>query len=177
MFRIILSTVTTTITIAAIAGAATPVAAQNVPDACMPIVGTFLYLRPRAPDAIEPQVGRILLSLTDSGQAMMTDSAQGGVSERYQPFSEARGGWTCRVEGGDLHLDAVLLDFTFPTVEMPVQKLARVDITGVYDRDEATMKGDTLVSFFPLDADPLNGEAGENPMRYRFTGFKIVPPH
>ncbi len=109
----------------------------------------------------------------------MTDSAQGGGSDKYQPFSDARGGWMCTMDvDGPPTFTAVLVDFTFPTEAMPEQRMARVDIVGHYDEAANTLTGETKISFYPMDGDPLDAEAGTDGTGYTFTGEKIVPlPH
>lgn len=150
---------------------ATPAMAQDAElpvHACGAAVGTFLLSD--APNGGEITT-RSLLLLTNGGHAEFVDSGQWG-GEDYAPFSDALGRWEClSAEGEDPRFRAVVLDFTFPD-EGP-QQIGRVDMEGTYDLATGELTVTALLSFFPLDGDPLAGPA-ENADPFTITGVKIT---
>ncbi|MEM6761531.1 MAG: hypothetical protein AAF615_01515 [Pseudomonadota bacterium] len=150
-----------------------PAAAQLEPISpqCVGLVGTFLTTKSTTSEEGVPE--RSLIALTSGGNAFLSDSAQGG-GPQYQPFSTSRGAWTCTDAAGDkLSFKAVMVDFTFPTAELPKAQVVRVETEGVFNAIEGSISGETRVSFYPLSSDPLSDEAPTNQLEYSFTGQKI----
>ncbi|MEM8853853.1 MAG: hypothetical protein AAGD34_09145 [Pseudomonadota bacterium] len=160
-------------------GTLTPAIAETaaVADgACGGLVGTFLTRKMIGEeDAIEEE-GRSLISFTNGGHVFFNDSAQGG-GEGYQPFTTARGAWSCEAADGGATFAFAVIDFTLATADNPDEGLARVDVTGRYDAADGTISGSAIVSFYPLTADPI-AKTGALPgsATYNFSGEKIPAP-
>lgn len=156
---------------------AQPTLAQSTEPAiaeCAEAVGTYMTRRVNEGVSGPESVGRSLLSLTNGGHAMFTDSAQGGV-EGYQPFSDAKGGWRClNTDAGKYHFEALVFDFTFPTETEPNPKIARVDILATFNPANGAVTGSASVAFAPLNIDdPMDRNAFEVVTGYNFTGSRV----
>ena len=140
------------------------------------IAGTFLLTKHEDSGNRDGRIGRVLLTLGESGQAVMTDSAQSGVPG-YQPFSDARGAWrTATSESGKAELSLVMFDFTFPTADGPQQKIARIDARATFDLATGGLSGWSIVAFADLGGNPLNDAELQDAVTYRFEGFKVEVP-
>ncbi len=150
---------------------AAPAMAQDAElpvHACGAAIGTFLLSD--APDGGEITT-RSLLLLTNGGHAEFVDSGQWG-GDGYAPFSDALGSWVClSAEGEDPHFRAVVLDFTFP--DERAQQIGRLDIEGTLDLGTGALTVTALLSFFPIDGDPLAGPA-DDADPFTITGVKIT---
>jgi hypothetical protein len=151
----------------------TPAIAQDADlpvEACAAAVGTFLLSD--ATDTDEATT-RSLFLLTNGGHAEFVDSGQWG-GNGYAPFSDALGSWVCLSEAGENpQLRAVVLDFTF--AEEGDQQIGRLDIEGTFDLDTGQLTLTALLSFFPLDGDPLTGPA-DDAEPFTVVGQKITAP-
>ena len=151
----------------------TPAIAQDpeLPvQACADAVGTFLLADAPEGGAITT---RSLFLLTNGGHAMFVDSGQWGAGG-YAPFSDALGSWVCLSEAGETpSFRAVVIDFTFPAEGE--QQIGRLDIEATFDPDSGLLTLTALLSFFPLDGDPLAGPASDAEP-FTITGRKITVP-
>lgn len=144
---------------------------EPIPEACAPMVGTFVSKK-RDVSGPEPKdSGRSLMAFTNGGHAILADSNQGG-SDQYAGFTNAMGAWSCHVAGDQLTFHATIIDFTFLDNQHPKQQVVRLEIKGVLGTDGA-MNGVAEVFFYPLLADPF-GEDPEASLTYDFEAQKIV---
>ncbi len=144
----------------------------------LPFIGTFLTRKYEDSGNLDGRIGRTLLSFTSDGHAHLSDAGSSGVPG-YQPFSDARGSWRCEEKGArEYELSIVMLDFTFPTIDQPEQKIAHVKVQATFDDATGRISGRTVVSFADLDGNPMDDSERHAPLIYRFDGFKIeVPEH
>ncbi len=140
---------------------------------CFEAVGTYLMRRVNEGVSGPEAVGRSLLSLTNGGHALFTDSAQGGVTG-FQPFTNGQGAWRClNADNGRFHFEALVFDFTIPIEERPDPQIARVDILATFNPDDGTLDGSVSIAFAPLDGDPLDKTSLKIDLGYDFTGQRI----
>lgn len=136
------------------------------------VTGTYLTVKSHDASVDPSVVGRTLLSFLPGGQMVMIDAAQGGI-KGFQPFTDARGEWTCEAAGAEGEpFRAVMVDFTFATDAKPDAMMARVDLIGHYSA--GTVKGRATISFYPLSGNPLDAAAGADVIGYDFTGTRIT---
>lgn len=139
--------------------------------ACADAVGTFLVTE--APEGGKT-LSRSLIALTNGGHMMFIGSDEHGESG-YAPFSDGLGRWRClSKEGEDPRFRAILLDFTSPADGE--QKIARVDLEGTLDPASGVLTATATLSFFPLDADPLDAAPEAQGRQFSVTGEKIKVP-
>jgi hypothetical protein len=158
-----------------VGGAHTAVAADEPLSACFKAVGTFLTTNTN-PDRGDEVVGRSLISLTNGGHMLFTDSNEGGEAE-WAPFTDGRGAWRCvSDDSGKFHILATLLDFTVKTAEFPEQKIARLDFDATYDEASDTLDSDVTLYFIPFDANPMDKANLKEAIRNRMVGIRVTPP-
>lgn len=144
-------------------------------QACFEAVGTYLTTNTASIDGERGMVGRSLLSLTNGGHAFLTDSNEAGIVG-FAPFTDGRGAWRCTSdERGRLHLLIIILDFTLATPDHPEQQIARLDYDATYHSRTETLRADAALSFVPIDADPLDEDALEEPFNFTLRGTRIMP--
>lgn len=139
--------------------------------ACAEAVGTFLLTETREDGTT---LSRSLVALTNGGHIMFVGSDERGESG-YAPFSDGLGRWRCLSSQGEApKLRAIVLDFTLPGEGE--QRIARVDLDGTVDPGDGTLSATASLSFFPLDADPLNDAPAAQGGQFVLTGRKLVAP-
>ena len=161
---------------AMVALAAAPVSAETdqTPPACAPLVGTFLMTKSDTSGRSVGITGRVLLSLNSNGEALMSDSAQGG-SPNYQAFGVEHGNWTCEANAdGTLKLEATMVDFTYPSTQFPKAQIGRVEVTATLAADKTELKGRTSVNLYDLMDDPFSGAPPKQTVSYTFKGKKVL---
>jgi hypothetical protein len=122
---------------------------------CPEFVGTYLTTNFEDDGSIG---SRSLITFWDDGNFTFIDSAQGGVSGVFNPFTEAAGSWTCSRKGIKQNVATmVTLDFTLPGTVDADQQIARLDFFHVMvNRITGKIQGSAKLRFFPFDSNPLN---------------------
>ena len=143
-------------------------------EGCADALGTFLTVKTDTSGADVGAKGRTLLSLSPSGMAIMTDSAQGGV-KGYQAFGMMQGTWQCDKGAGSIvALQATLFDFSYPDEANPDASTARVELAGTFDTEANALKGIATVKIFPLMEQPVADTTPKTVVTYDFTGTRLL---
>ena len=138
---------------------------------CTEFVGTYLVDNLDDDGSVD---SRSLIVLAADGTFLFVDSNQAGVEGSFNPFTDAAGRWSCRLEDSGKVAEAVVLDFTLPGSEGDAQFVARLDYDDVtVDSDTGAIAGQATLRFFPLDADPLDAPANTAPP-VTFQGQRIT---
>ncbi|MEM9107165.1 MAG: hypothetical protein AAGC96_16055 [Pseudomonadota bacterium] len=141
---------------------------------CLDAVGTYLTNRIIEVDGTNDIVMRSLVSLTNGGHIMFTNVLEGGVLS-YQPFSDGHGSWRCDGNtDGTVNLTALLLDFVNPSEDDPKAKIARLDVQASIEVATGALSGEATIRFVPLIGDPFDQSSLTDPIKYAFTGEKVV---
>ena len=154
-------------------GALSASAADEELSACFDAVGTFLTTNLGADGVV---VGRSLISITNGGHFLLTDSNEGGGQD-FASFSDGRGAWRCESDAdGKAHILATVLDFTHKTEAYPDQTIARLDYDATYDAESATLRADVSLYFVPIDANPMDAAMLGDPIPNKITGIRVKAP-
>ncbi len=171
------TTLTKACTLAALL-ALSPLSAQAEEplSACFAAVGTFITENTVGAEQAGPVHSRSLLSFTNGGHAFRNDSDQDG-GQMHLSFGDSRGVWRCDgAEGGKVKLSAVMLNFTYPGKDHGRRLIGRLDYNGTYDTADQTLRLSALLTFVPIDGDPLGPRPKEG-IPVAIVGKKIeVPP-
>ena len=136
------------------------------------VVGTYLTTVTTPPGI--PSY-RELLTFSQDGNFFATDSNEYGVpgtsNQIYQPLSDTRGRWKC-VEQNKITVTA--LNFDYPTGNLDTA-ITRDVYHVTFEPTTQTVQGTTTLTFFPLNANPLDGNQGAffGPVTASFTGQQI----
>ncbi|HEV2964789.1 MAG TPA: hypothetical protein VG649_23375 [Candidatus Angelobacter sp.] len=107
---------------------------------------------------------RAVITLHSDGTMSSVDSGQGGP---VSMFSSQLGAWKRGCNGG---AKGRTLDFTFPSTG-----INRLDYTFDANQPKNTIKGEFILTNFPIDADP-QGSGGTVVGQFEFTGQRIKVP-
>ncbi len=142
---------------------------------CFAAVGTFLTKNTVGAEQAGPVHSRSLLSFTNGGHAFRNDSDQDAGQVRLS-FGDSRGAWRCDgKEGSKVKLSAVMLNFTYPGPNHGRRLIGRLDYNGTYDTADETLRLSALLSFVPIDGDPLGPRPSEG-IPVTIVGKKIEVP-
>lgn len=95
---------------------------------------------------------RGVLSLFKDGTLVVNDSSQGGLEDRWDPFTSGQGAWRCV---GHSAFHAVSINFNIPGEIDPDGGLARLDYEGQVDQS-GRIDGTVELRLFELHQDPMN---------------------
>ncbi|MDZ8184208.1 MAG: hypothetical protein RMX96_05005 [Nostoc sp. ChiSLP02] len=107
---------------------------------------------------------RGLITLTKEGNFIVSDSNQGGISGKFNPFTTAQGTWVCT---GKNSIAARAIDFSFSN--RGGTGIARIDYTATFDPKTQTVQGKISLRLFELQANPLSGNGQDGGTSF-FTG-------
>ena len=139
-------------------------------DACGPFSGTYLITVLNSDGSF---ASRQLLTLTQDGNVVVDDSAQGGVTGVFNPFSTAQGTWQCESGFSPIRADATALDFTFPGSVPGGQNIGRTDYEITFHIVSKTISGTSDLRFFPLNGNPLMTPLPSPNASFTFTGVRV----
>jgi hypothetical protein len=142
--------------------------------ACGGLVGSYVTT---FSDREEVFSSRGLMIFTSDGILLVSDSAQGGVPDVWDPFSTAQGTWKCLAEDGEkLIVSAIGLNFVLPA-DGRAPFFARVDYQASLDTKTGKLSGSATLSFtsgVDLEgADPIDNP-GSAVDKFHFDGERVV---
>jgi hypothetical protein len=142
--------------------------------ACGGLVGSYVTT---FSDREEVFSSRGLMTFTSDGLLLVSDSAQGGVPDVWDPFSTAQGTWNCLAEEDEkLSISAVGLNFVLPP-DGRTPFFARVDYKASLDTKTGKLLGSATLSFTSSEdlegADPVDNP-GSVVDEFHFDGERVV---
>jgi hypothetical protein len=129
------------------------------------VTGTYLTT---ITDANGNFASRALITLTEEGNLIVTDSNQGGISSQFNPFTTSQGTWACN---GRTEITATALNFSLSN--QGGSGIARNEYSATFNPRTQTVEGTIELSLFDLQGNPLKGN-GQNGGSFSFTG-QFVP--
>ncbi|MGH7999003.1 MAG: hypothetical protein ACREPR_06145 [Brasilonema sp.] len=129
------------------------------------VTGTYLITLKNASGDF---TSRSLITLTADGNFVFSDSNQGGISGRFNPFTTGQGTWKCT---GKKEVSARALDFSFS--DQGGTGIARNDYLATFDPQTHTVTGTINLQFFDLQGNPLEGDVQSGSTS--FTGQRVTP--
>jgi hypothetical protein len=92
-------------------------------DACAPLSATYLLTVLNSDGSFASRQ----VTLTGDRNVIVDDSAQGGVTGAFNPFTTAQGTWECEARSTPIQADATTLDFSLPGSVSGGQTIGRTD--------------------------------------------------
>lgn len=129
------------------------------------VTGTYLTT---IKDAYGKFASRALITLTEEGNLISSDSNQGGVSGQFDPFTTSQGTWVCN---GNREITARALNFSLSN--KGGSGIARNDFKASFNPTTQTVQGTIELRLFDLKTNPLQGN-GKNGGSFFFTGQLIT---
>jgi hypothetical protein len=147
------------------------ISAAHADNACGALPGTYLLTVLNSSGSFS---SRQLLTLTQDSNVIVDDSAQGGVTGEFNPFTTAQGTWACESRSAPIQADATTLDFTLPGSVAGGQSIGRTDYEITFHAVSNTISGTIDLRFFPLTGNPLATPLPAPSSTYSFTGVRVT---
>jgi len=129
------------------------------------VAGTYLTT---IKDANGKFASRALITLTEEGNLITSDSNQGGVSGQFDPFTTSQGTWVCN---GNRAITGRALNFNLSN--KGGSGIARNDFKASFNPITQTVEGTIELRLFDLKSNPLQGN-GQNGGSFFFTGQLVT---
>jgi len=141
---------------------------------CLALVGTYVTT---VTDREGVFSSRGLLTFTADGVLLVSDSAQGGVPEVWDPFSPTQGTWNCEAADAEkITIRALGLNFVLPT-DGRSPSFGRVDDEATLDTKSDVLSRKASLSFTsgkdPEGIDPIE-KPGPLVDEFQFDGKRLV---
>jgi hypothetical protein len=117
---------------------------------------------------------RQLLTLTEDRNVIVDDSAQGGVTNVFNPFTTAQGTWECESRSSPIQADATALFFSLPGSVSGGQTIGRIDYEITLHAVSKSISGTIDLRFFPLTGNPLATPLPAPNATFTFTGVRVT---
>lgn len=130
------------------------------------VAGTYLTT---IKDASGKFASRALITLTEEGNLISSDSNQGGVTGQFDPFTTSQGTWACN---GKKAITGRALNFSLSN--KGGSGIARNDYRATFNPITQTVEGTIELRLFNnLQGNPLQGN-GQNGGSFFFTGQQVT---
>jgi len=117
---------------------------------------------------------RQLLTLTQDRNVIVDDSAEGGVTGVFNPFTTAHGTWECGSRSSPIQADATALFFSLPGSVSGGQTIGRIDYEITLHAVSKSISGTIDLRFFPLTGNPLATPLPAPSATFTFTGVRVT---
>jgi len=148
-----------------------PISDAHALDGCIVLPGTYLLTVDNSDGTF---ASRQFLTLTVEGNAIVDDSAEGGVTGVFNPFTTGKGVWECTSSFPKITADVTTLDFSLPGSVAGPQSIGRDDYELTLSVPSNTVSGAIQLRFFPLSGNPLVTPLPPPASTYTFTGVRVT---
>ena len=140
-------------------------------NACGALPGTYLVTVSNSDGSF---ASRQVVTLTEDGNVIISDSGQGGETGVFNPFTTGQGTWECQSHYPPIQADAITLDFSLPGSVSGPQQIGRADYQITFSLASKTISGTLDLRFFPLTGNPLVSPLPAPASTYTFTGVRVT---
>lgn len=140
-------------------------------NACGALPGTYLVTVSNSDGSF---ASRQVVTLTEDGNVIVSNSGQGGETGVFNPFTSEQGTWECQSHYPPIQAHAITLDFSLPGSVSGPQQIGRGDYQITFSLTSKTISGTIDLRFFPLTGNPLVSPLPAPASTYTFTGVRVT---